>query len=77
MNETFWSEDLNILFKSFDIWPGEKTPTRSSKLNAISRFIILYFIILSVYHKSMTPMTIGGVLLIIIAFVEYNSRKNG
>lgn len=76
MNESFWSEDLSILYKNTDIWPGNKTHTRASKLNAISRFIILYFIILSVYHKSITPISIGGVLLIFIAFVEYSSKKN-
>tara|TARA_Y100000389_G_scaffold204952_1_gene261177 strand:- start:36 stop:665 length:630 start_codon:yes stop_codon:yes gene_type:complete len=75
MNEMFWSEDLSILFKKHDIWPGVNTPTRVSKLNAISRFIILYFVILSIYHKSITPISIGGVLLIMIAFMEYSSRK--
>jgi hypothetical protein len=72
--EPFWADDIRVLFSRHhitDIWIGKRTQTRESKLNAISRFIIVYFALISIYRRSLTPMSMGLVLLLFVVFAHH------
>lgn len=73
MSEPFWADDPRVLFSRrhiIDIWIGKRTKTRESKLNAVSRFIIVYFICVSMYQRSLTPMSLGLLLLLFVVFAN-------
>lgn len=80
MSNIFWFENPTILFKKdiiLDIWP---TPTMSSieKLNAITRFIIIFTILGYILLKKSTILIIGFIsilLIVIFAKIIYTKRK--
>jgi hypothetical protein len=82
MKEVFWINDVNMLFDTryiLEIWPGERTKSIESKCNAISRFIIIYAMMISVYKKKTIPLLIAIVLLlfVIVMYKKYKKPLEG
>ena len=78
MNEPFWTKSFKVLIDRryiIEIFPGERTKTIESKLNAVSRFIILYFVGIAMYKKSIIPLVIGFLMLLIVIY-EYNKKPS-
>lgn len=72
----FWANDPTVLFNKdyiLQMWPLQ-TMTFDEKLNAISRFIIVFSILGFIITKSIRFLVIGIVTLAIIYFV-YKMRK--
>lgn len=79
MTVPFWTRDAKVLIDRrhmFDIWPGLQTKTHEAQMNSISRFVIIYCIIISVYQRSLLPMFVCMALLLLIIFVYQRNRKH-
>ena len=75
MNETFWFRDPSILWNSFDFWMN-KSQSLPEKVNSITRFIILYSVIMSVYKENSNYIYVMIFLLILIYFAITYFLKN-
>ena len=76
MTAIFWSNDPTILFNKesmLQLWPTQKM-TFESKLNAISRLIIVISILGFVFTRNFNLLIIGIITLAII-FTLYRLRK--
>lgn len=79
MDEKFWIEDPNILFKKYYIIIPTKEMGRIEQLNTITRFL-LYFIILCLLFDTNQTVIIYlliGITLIIIFYYIYISDPKG
>jgi Ca2+/Na+ antiporter len=77
MNNTFWGDNIQILFNIKylkEFIPTEKM-SFNQRLNAISRFIIYYFILLFIYNNDLKYILYAILLLILIYYI-YNNNKN-
>jgi len=77
MNSKFWGDNIQILFNIKylrEFIPTEKM-SFNQRLNAISRFIIYYFILLFIYNNDLKYILYGTLLLILIYYI-YNNNKN-
>jgi hypothetical protein len=78
MSVPFWTRDVKVLFDQrhmFDIWPGSRTKSNEEKMNSISRFVIIYCILISLYQKSLLPMIVCMAILLLIIFMYQRIRK--
>lgn len=77
MTIPFWSNDPTILFNKehiFELWPSQNM-IFESKLNAISRTIIILTILGFIFTRNWNIIIIG-VLTLAIVFALYKLRKN-
>ena len=78
MTNTFWTSNPGILVNKdslLDLWPTANMD-QNSKLNAISRLIILLTVVGFMFSKSMRILVTGAVTLGIIIFLHYTKSKN-
>tara|TARA_B110000003_G_scaffold23614_3_gene22588 strand:+ start:3554 stop:4240 length:687 start_codon:yes stop_codon:yes gene_type:complete len=78
MTNTFWTSNPGILVNKdslLDLWPTANMD-QNSKLNAISRLIILLTVVGFMFSKSMRIVVTGAVTLGIIIFLHYTKSKN-
>ena len=69
-----WYKNISELFSSYDIWIGKHTKTIDDKVNAITRFILLYSLILSLYYQ--TYLYIGVGILVVFVFACLHMYTN-
>ena len=77
MNNIFWGDNIQVLFNIKylkEFIPTEKM-SFTQRLNAISRFIIYYFTLLSIYNNNFKNILYCILLLIVIYYI-YNINKN-
>lgn len=77
MNNTFWGDNIYILFNIKylkEFIPTEKM-SFTQRLNAISRFIIYYFTLLAIYNNNFKNILYAILLLILIYYI-YNANNN-
>jgi len=77
MNNTFWGNNIYILFDTKylkEFIPTEKM-SFSQRLNAISRFIIYYFTLLAIYNNNFKNILYAILLLLLIYYI-YNTNNN-
>ena len=77
MTTNFWTSDPGILVNKdslLDLWPTANMD-QNSKLNAISRLIILLTVVGFMFSKSMRIVVTGAVTLGIIIFLHYTKSK--
>ena len=77
MNDIFWGDNIQVLFNIKylkEFIPTEKM-SFTQRLNAISRFIIYYFTLLSIYNNNFKNILYCILLLIVIYYI-YNINKN-
>lgn len=78
MSVPFWTKDVKVLFDQrhvLDIWPGRRTQSNEEKMNSISRFVIIYCLLISVYQRSWLPMVFCFAILLFIIFVYQRNHK--
>ena len=78
MTTNFWTSDPGILVNKdslLDLWPTAKMD-QNSKLNAISRLIILLTVVGFMFSKSIRIVVTGAVTLGIIIFLHYTKSKS-
>ena len=77
MTNNFWTSDPGILINKdslLDLWPTQHMD-QNSKLNAISRLIILLTVVGFMFSKSSRILVTGAVTLGIIIFLHYSKTK--
>lgn len=78
MNDVFWLNNFMVLFDKryvLEIWPGKRTKTKESKYNAMSRFVIIYSILVSIYHQTITPIMIAILVLVFVVMLFNKNTK--
>jgi hypothetical protein len=79
MDEKFWIEDPNIIYKNYYIIIPTQNMNRITQLNTVTRFL-MYFIILCILFGSEQTIIIYlliGIILIIIFYYIYISDPKG
>ena len=79
MDEKFWIEDPNIIYKNYYIILPTQNMNRITQLNTVTRFL-MYFIILCILFGSEQTIIIYlliGIILIIIFYYIYISDPKG
>lgn len=76
--DIFWTKNPRILLNSSsDIWISDHTRTIESKLNAVSRFVLIYGILLSIFkRKSVFMLYTFLILLGLILLYTFSLRSS-
>jgi len=73
MEIPFWSEDPNVLFRSFEFFPTENM-NYSQKMNAISRLIILLAIVGYLFSQNIRLLFVA-VLILLGIYLVYSMHR--
>lgn len=68
-SDPFWVDDISVLTNCFQIWPCQKS-SFNEKYNALTRFVILYFLVVAYYRQQMYPIQLLVVLLLAIVIMH-------
>lgn len=74
MSEEFWFQHPSVLVKDFEVWPKESMDFKT-KLNAISRLIIILTVIGYLYTMNINILIVGLVTLGVIVFLYEEKQK--
>lgn len=72
MTESFWVDDINVLFQNFQIVPTEND-SRASALNKLTRLVLIISAIVSIYNVT-AGLIIVIVLLLTIISIYYGQN---
>jgi len=74
MSEEFWFQHPSVLVKDFEFWPKENMDFKT-KLNAISRLIILLTLLGYFYTQNIRILIVGLVTLGVIVFLYHQKSQ--
>jgi len=74
MSEEFWFQHPSELVKDFELWPKENMDLKT-KLNAISRLIILLTLLGYLYTQNLNILIVGLVTLGVIVFLYHQKTS--
>ena len=74
MSEEFWFQHPSVLVKDFEVWPKESMDFKT-KLNAISRLIIILTVIGYLYTMNINILIVGLVTLGVIVFLYHQKNE--